>query len=186
MKLDQIQIRTTDEKIDLNITSAQVQLQSTPVQVKIEQPAAILEIHSKAAKLLIDQSQAWRDLGLYTPLEAGKNIAKKGMQDVAAGIARRASEGNQLMQIENGGDALNAIAKQSQKPLHPQMAIKWAPSVGAVKIKYAPGLLDINITAQKPKFDVRLGDVSVQYTAGDVTGTRVQKADVETTVIKGG
>lgn len=186
MKLDQIQIHTTNEKINLNITSAQVQLHSTNAKVNIEQPAATVEIRSQAAKLLIDQSQAWRDLGLYTPLEAGKNIAKKGMQAAMSGVARRASEGNQLMQIENGGNALNAISKQSQKPLHPQMTIKWAPSVGAVKIKYVPGSLDVNISAQKPKFDVQLGDVAVQYTAGDVTGTRVQKADVETTVIKGG
>ena len=185
MKLDRVDIRTTDQKVEIHSTQPRLRMHTTNAQVNIEQPAAILEMSSKAAKLLIDQSQAWRDMGLLTPMEAGDQAAQKGMQAVAAGTARRAREGDQMMHIENGGNAIARIAKNNLGIAPVRSMIKWIPSVNSVKTTYIPGRLDINITPQKPRFDVRIGDVSGQFTPGNVTGTTVQRASVETTVIKG-
>lgn len=185
MKLDRVDVRTTDQKVEIHSTQPRLEMTSTNAQVNIEQPAAILEISTKAAKLQIDQSQAWRDMGLLTPLEAGKQAAQKGMQAVKEGTARRAREGEQMMHIENGGNAIAQIAKGKLGIQPVRSAIKWIPSVNAVKTTYVPGDLNINITPQPVRYDVKIGDVQGQYTPGQVTGITVQRASVETNVIKG-
>lgn len=185
MKLDRVDIRTTDQKVDIHSTQAKLTMSSTKPQVKMEQPAATLEISTEAAKLQIDQSQAWRDMGLLTPLEAGDQAAQKGMQAVKEGTARRAREGEQMMHIENGGNAIAQIAKGKLGITPVRSAIKWIPSADAVKSTYVPGNVDIRITPHEVQYDVTLGDIQGQYTPGRVTGTTVQRASVETTVIKG-
>lgn len=185
MKLDQIQIHTTDAKVDLHISDPVQHIEQPRAQQHIEQPAATLEIHSEAAKLFVNSSQAYRDLGLLTPKESVEQNAQKGKQKVMEGIARRASEGDQMMNIsKNAGNAIQQIAASKAIPAPPQMAITWKPSVGAVKIQYQAGSLDINIQRHKPKIDVKIGKVIHDYTPGDVTGTLVQRPSVKTTVIK--
>ena len=185
MKLDQIQIHTTDAKVDLHISDPVQHIEQPRAQQHIEQPAATLEIHSEAAKLFIDSSQAYRDLGLLTPKESVEQYAQKGKEKVMEGIARRASEGDQMMNIgKNSGNAIQQIAASKVFRAPPQMAITWKPSVGAVKIHYQAGNLDINIQPHKPRIDVKIGKVVHDYTPGDVTGILVQNPSVETTVIK--
>lgn len=185
MKLDQIQINTTDAKVNLQITKPIQHIEQPRAQQHIEQPAATIEIHSEAAKLFVDSSQAYRELGLLTPKESVEQYAQKGKQKVMEGIARRANEGDQMMNISNNaGNAIQQIAASKVFPAPPQMAITWKPSVGAVKIRYQAGSLDINIQRHKPKIDVKIGKVIHDYTPGDVTGTLVQRPSVKTTVIK--
>lgn len=185
MKLDQIQIHTTDAKVDLHISDPVQHIEQPRAQQHIEQPAATLEIHSEAAKLFIDSSQAERDIGLLTPKESIEQAAQKGKQKVMEGIARRAGEGDRMMNIsKNSGNVIQQIAASKAIPAPPQMAITWKPSVGSVKIHYQAGSLDINIQRHKPKIDVKIGKVVHDYTPGDVTGTLVQRPSVKTTVIK--
>lgn len=185
MKLDRVDVRTTDQKVEIHSTQPRLEMTSTNAQVNMEQPAATLEISTKAAKLQIDQSQAWRDMGLLTPLEAGKQAADKGMQAVKEGTMRRAREGEQMMHIENGGNTIAQIAKSKLEIQPVRSGIEWIPSEDAVKTTYVPGSIDIKITPQNVKYDVRLGEIHGQYTPGQVTGTTIQRASVKTTVIKG-
>ncbi|MEK5483890.1 MULTISPECIES: DUF6470 family protein [unclassified Viridibacillus] len=186
MKLDQIQIRTTDAKVGLNIIDSNQIIRQPRAQQHIEQPAAILEINSEPAKLLVDSSRAYRDLGLYTNRESIEKFASDGRQKGLEGIGRRASQGRQMMNIGKGkGSVIPAIAKNMANPPAKDIGITWKPSVGSVKIKYVPDHLNINITRQDPKIDVQIGKVVHDYTPGDVTGTMQQYPSVETTVIKG-
>jgi hypothetical protein len=185
MKIDRVQVHTTDQKVEIHSTHPKLEMSTTNAKVDIQQPAAILEMHTEPAKLLIDQSQAWRDMGLLTPMESVKDAAQKGMQKVAEGTKRRAREGDQMMHIETGGDKIAQIAKGKLGIQPVRSALKWIPSVDAVKSTYVAGRLDIKITPQAPRFDVTIGDVQGQYTPGTVTGTTVQRASVETNVIKG-
>lgn len=185
MKIDRVQVHTTDQKVEIHSTHPKLEMSTTNAKVNIEQPAAKLEISTQAAKLLIDQSQAWRDMGLLTPMEAGDQAAQKGLQAVAAGTARRAREGDQMMHIETGGNKIAQIAKGKLGIQPVRSALKWIPSVDSVKSTYVPGKLDIKITPHAPRFDVTIGDVQGRYTPGTVTGTTVQRASVETNVIKG-
>ncbi|MFJ8261835.1 DUF6470 family protein [Rummeliibacillus sp. NPDC094406] len=185
MKLDHIQIRTTDAKLDLNINKPVQRIEQPSAQQHIEQPAATLEIHSEAAKLFIDSSQAYRDLGLLTPKESTEQNAQEGQQKAMEGIARRVSEGDQMMDISiNAGDAIQQIAESKAFPAPPQMAITWKPSVGAVKVHYQEGSLNINIQRHEPKIDVQIGKVVHDYTPGRVEGVMEQHPSVEITVLK--
>ncbi|WP_397537244.1 DUF6470 family protein [Rummeliibacillus pycnus] len=185
MRIDQIQIHTTNAKLALNISKPVQQIEQPRAQQSIEQPAATLEMHSTPSKLLIDSSQAYRDLGLLTAKEAVEYSAQKGKEDVMEGIARRVSEGDQMMDISiSSENAIQNIAESTALSPPPQMAITWKPSVGAVKINYEAGSLDINIQQNKPKIDVQVGKVVHDYTPGRVEGVMEQYPSVEITVLK--
>ncbi|OMC89156.1 hypothetical protein BK128_04300 [Viridibacillus sp. FSL H7-0596] len=186
MKIDQIQIRTTDAKLGLNITNPVQVIKQPQAQQHIEQPAAILKMNSTQAKLQIDSSQAYRDLGLYTTRESIQKFASEGRQKGLEGIGRRASEGRQMMNIGKAkGSAVPSIAQSNANPLPKNLGIAWKPSVESVKIKYIPGQLNIDSTPQKPKINVQIGKVEHDYKQGDVSGTMLQYPSIETTVIKG-
>lgn len=187
MKLDQIQIRTQDAIVDLNISKSQQYLKQTAPKQTIEQPAATLQMKHTDAKLLIDSSQVDRDLGFLSAKEAIAQAAQKGKAAVMKGIARKVREGNQLMDISNSkdGSAIANLAKSHDTIKKQNIGIKWIPSADAVKIKYQAGSLNIHVQANKPKIDVKLGDVSGHYVQSKVTGSLIQRQNVETTVIKG-
>lgn len=187
MKLDQIQIRTEDAKVKLNISEPQQYIKQNNAQQSIVQPAATVQISHTDAKLLIDSSQARRDIGLLSPKESIEEYARKGKQAVMEGIARKVSEGNQLMAIENkdGANIIANIAKSHDTFTVQKIGIKFIPSYKAVKITYQAGDLSIQTQANKPQIDVQLGDVIHNYTPGKVTGNLLQRESVETTVIKG-
>ena len=187
MKLPQIQIHTTDAKIDLQIHDAKQYIKQPKATQSIEQPAAILDIKTIRGRLKIDSSQARRDIGMIGPIESSKNYAKKGKQMALQGAARRAKEGRQLMESAGKGQGsapIQSIAKQNHGPHRPgPYNIKFVPSIGSVKISYTPGTTDVNITPQKPKIDVQVNKPIHDYTPGKVTGKMVIRPDVEIDVI---
>lgn len=187
MRLPQIQIRTTDAKLDLQISKPQQSIEQPRATQTIEQPAAILEINTTRGKLEIDSSQARRDLGQIGPIEATKNAAQEGKQAALSGAARRAQEGRQMMISAGKGQGratIQNIAKQNTGPHRPgPYNIKFVPSIGSVKIDYTPGTTDINIERREPIIDVKVNKPIYEYTPGKVTGTMVQRPDVEIDVI---
>lgn len=186
MKLPQIQIRTTDAQIDLNIAKPQQYIKQPRATQHIEQPAATLEIHTTRSVLKIDSSQARRDLGLIGPLESIANYAQKGKQEALKGMARRAREGRQMMESagkDQGRATIQSIAKQNHGPHRVQFNIKFVPSIGSVKINYTPGITDINIQRREPIIDAQVNKPIHEYTPGKVTGTMIQRPDVDIDVI---
>ncbi|KOP77747.1 hypothetical protein AMS59_13950 [Lysinibacillus sp. FJAT-14745] len=187
MRLPQIQIQTTDAKIELEITKPQQHIEQPRATQSIEQPAAILEIHTTRGVLQIDSSQARRDIGMIGPLESSANYAENGKQEALKGIERRAREGRQMMENSGKGQGratLQNIAKQNHGPHRPgPYNIKFVPSVGSVKIDYTPGTTDINIEKRAPIIDVKVNKPIHDYTPGKVTSTMVQRPDVNIDVI---
>ena len=186
MILPQLQIHTTDAKIDLDIHKPQQYIKQPQATQTIEQPAAILEIRTTRGVLKIDSSQARRDLGLIGPLESVGKYAQEGKQVALEGMARRASEGRQMMENAGKGQGsaiIQSIAKQNHGPHPVKFNIKFVPSIGSVKIDYTPGQTDINITRQKPKIDAQVNKPIHEYTPGKVTGTMIQRPSVQTDVI---
>ena len=187
MKLPQIQIRKTDIKMDYEITKPVQRIQQPKATQKIEQPAAILEINTTRGRLKIDSSQARRDLGLIGPLESSDNYAKEGRRKVLEGISRRMNEGAQMKDNAGKGQGratIQNIAKQNHGPQRPgPYNIKFVPSIGSVKVDYTPGTTDVNITKQEPKIDVQVNKPIHDYTPGDVSGTMVQRPNVDIDVI---
>jgi len=186
MKLPHIQIQTTDAKIDLHIAKPQQHIEQPKATQHIEQPAALLDINTTSGVLKIDSSQARRDLGLIGPLESSANYAEKGKQEVLKGMARRAREGRQIMENSGKGQGhtiIQNIAKQNHGPHRVQFNVKFVPSVGSVKIDYTPGTTDVNIERREPIIDAKVNKPIHEYTPGKVTGTMVQRPDVNIDVI---
>ena len=75
------------------------------------------------------------------------------------GIARRAEEGQQLLHIENGGNMIKELAKQNGTPPPAQlgMRFRWQPYRKS-KRPFQPGTLNINVTPQKPIYDVNISN----------------------------
>ncbi|MFY0520184.1 DUF6470 family protein [Lysinibacillus sp. UGB7] len=186
MRLPQIKIRTTDAQIDLNISKPQQYIKQPKATQHIEQPAAILDINTTRSVLKIDSSQARRDLGLIGPLESSANYAQKGKQEAMKGMARRAREGRQMMEgagKDQGRSTIQNIAKQNHGPHRVQFNVKFVPSVGSVKIDYTPGTTDVNIQRREPNIDAQVNKPIHEYTPGKVTGTMIQRPDVDIDVI---
>lgn len=186
MKFPQIQIRTYDIILDLQIHDPVQIIRQPKATQHIEQPAAILEINTTCGQLIIDSSQARRDIGMIGPLESVENYAKEGKKAVLEGIARRAREGRQMMKNAGkdlGRQTIQNIAKQNHGPKRVPFNVKFVPSVGSVKIDYIPGETEINITPQKPKIDVQVNKPIHEYTPGKVTGEVLQYPRVEIDVI---
>lgn len=186
MRLPQIQIHTSDAKIDLHIAKPQQHIKQPKATLHIEQPAAILEISTKRGILKLDSSQARRDLGLIGPIEATKNAAIEGKQAALSGIARRAREGRQIMMSAGKGQGraiVQNIAKQNHRPHHVPFNIKFVPSIGSVKIDYSPGTTEVNIQKRDPIIDAKVNKPIHEYAPGKVTGTMVQRPDVDIDVI---
>lgn len=186
MRLPQIQIRTTDAKLDIHIGKPQQHIEQPEATLHIEQPAAILEIHTTRGVLKIDSSQARRDLGLIGPIEATKNAAKEGQQTALSGIERRVNEGRQIMMSAGKGQGraiMQNIAKQNHGPHRVPFNIKFVPSIGSVKIDYTPGTTDVNIERREPIIDAKVNKPIYEYTPGKVTGTMVQRPNVDIDVI---
>lgn len=186
MRLPQIQIRTTDIAIDLQIKDPVQKIRQPKATQTIEQPAAILEINTTRGVLKIDSSQARRDTGLHSPLESIDKYAKEGRQANLEGIARKAKEGRQMMENagkDQGRATLQNIAIQNHGPKRIPFNIKFVPSVGSVKIDYTPGQTAIQFTPQQPKIDVQVNKPIHEYTPGKVTGNVLQYPSIEIDVI---
>src|SRR5699024_11473246 len=81
-----------------------------------------------------------------------KDIAASGRQHASSGTARRARQGNQLIDIHKGANALVALAKENGHPPDKMMGIKYIPSPFSVKVHYEPG--NIDIIAQRNKLQI--------------------------------
>lgn len=187
MRIPQIQITTTDIKMDMQIQKPQQTIKQPPADLRISQPAAILKMKTTNGKLDINMDQMWRELGIVSLGEMMSRYAEKGKQAALKGMARRAKEGYQMMKGAGHGQegmTIPQIAKQNHGPKRAgPYNIKFIPSIGSVKINYTPGTLDINVQTQKPRIDVQVNKPIHQYTPGKVTGTIVQRPDVQIDVI---
>ncbi len=186
MRLPQIQIRTTDAKINLQIAKPQQHIEQPKATQHIEQPAAILDINTTRSVLKIDSSQARRDIGMISPLGSSANYAENGKREAIKGMARRAREGRQIMENsgkEQGRAIAQNIAKQNHGPHRVQFNVKFVPSVGSVKINFTPGTTDVNIQRRDPIIDAKVSKPIHEYTPGKVTGTMIQRPDVDINVI---
>ena len=168
MRIPQIQIQTTKAELGLTIQQPQQQIKQKQADVQIEQPAAILSIHTTQGELHIDSSQARRDLGIVNFVEFARNDAQEGKQAVMAGIARRAREGEMLMSIEKGGNAIHSIIDSRTLPTQKKLGIKFIPSGDSVKTTYFPAIVDIQVQKNDPKIDVQINKPDHNYTPGNV------------------
>lgn len=179
MEIPKIQIQTTQAKLGLTIQQPSQKIQQQQADMKIQQPAAELSIRTTEGKLYQDASQARRDIGMISSMEMTRNYAEKGKQAALAGVARRAREGDQLMSIEKGGNAIYSIIDSKTSPQNKKLGIKFIPSGDSVKNTYTPAIVDIQIQKIDPKIDVQIHKPIHQYTPGNVKIDLLQKPSIQ-------
>ncbi|MET3697652.1 hypothetical protein SAMN05877753_106250 [Bacillus oleivorans] len=179
MQLPQIRIESQPVIVNIHTNDAIQEIEQPQADVQIRQPQAELNIETRKGKLTIDQTQAWEDMKLYSPLRSIEIFAQEGKQAWLEGIARRAQEGNQLMKIENGGNAIANIAYQKVKPETLNYNIGWIPSHFSVKINYEPGDVEIQAQPREPVINITPQKPIISYKPGSVTYQLEQYPDVK-------
>ena len=179
MNLPQIRLQSTFIKTGLTIEKPVQQIQQPKAKQQIEQPAAILEIETIPGQLYVDSSQARAEVGLKTDSQRVEEFAQDGYQDWLNGLARRARQGRDLMQIHKGGNPIVAHVKENSKLPQKQFNIGWIPSHFSVKMQYDPAQVNINVQPQKPTTNVEIQKPIHEYTPGKVNLDILQKNSFE-------
>ena len=179
MNIPQLQIQTTRGILGLKNDKPIQEIEQPKATQHLEQPAAILEISTTRPQLSLDTTENRADIDMKSAIRRGNENAQYGMQQVMEGIARRAQEGQQLMQIENGGNPIIDIAKQNANPSPAPLGIRFVGDRTKVQKDIAPGTLNINATPQKPVHDVQINKPIHNYTPGKVTGVMEQYPSIQ-------
>ena len=178
MKIPKLHIETTRGILGLSTIKSTQKIEQPRATLSIEQPHAKQTIRTTESKLSIDSSQARADAGLKSTSARSEEFASLGRQGVQEGIGRRAEQGNQLMRIENGGNSIVSLAKQSGRQMK-DLGITFIPSYGSVKIDYTPSNVDIETEQQKPIISAQANKPVHEYTPGKVTAEMIQYPSID-------
>ncbi len=179
MKIPKIRIQTTQAQIELSTQKGEMSIEQPIGDLQIEQPKALLNITRIPGKLTIDQTQARADVDLKSVKLRSEDAARLGKQDLLEGIARRMQEGKELMQIENGFNAISSISKRNSEGENKEFNIGWVPSIGSVKISYESGKVNVEGTPNKPKIEYKSNKPIIDYNPGEVTIKLKQHASLK-------
>lgn len=175
MNIPQIRLESNFFRLGLNIRKAVQEIEQPKAIQTIQQLKAKLEIETTTGKLTIDQTKAREDVDLKSVRKRIEEAAQNGHQDWMSGLERRARQGRELMEIENGGNPLAYQAKENSEGPEKQFNIGWIPSHFSVKINYEPAKVHIEAQPQKPRIDVEIQKPTHNYTPGKVTTEILEK-----------
>jgi hypothetical protein len=166
MQFPQIRLQSTFGQTEINIRQSVQEIEQPKADLSIQQPTAELDIQRTSSKLTIDQSKAREDMDLKNISRRIEEFAQQGYQDWLSGLGRLSQDGDELMMIENGGNAIAEQAKRNNEPPMLEFNIGWIPSASSVKIGYDPGRVDINWKVNKPIIDSKINKPIHNYTPG--------------------
>lgn len=156
MNMPRLLIETTDAQIGLRPYRPPLQIKQHQADLQIRQRHVdIIEMSTTASKLYIDQTEAFADANLKTPLRLANEYWKKANETALEYIAKTAREGIEMMRIEDGGDAIQRIAKRNSLPPPKEATLAWMPrSMSQVKFTYVPGELKIEAPFEEAEITV--------------------------------
>ncbi len=168
LDIPKLRVSTTPAKMSISTTKAVLEIQQPPSDISLEQPKAEVQIETDIGKLSIDQTEAWADMDLKSFFRRGDEFAQQGYQDWLAGIERNVQDGDELMKIENGFQAIAGQAERnSVSPIY-DFNIGWIPKAGSVKMSYEPGKVNIDVKPQKPRVNIKANLPIINFTPGKV------------------
>src|SRR5690625_11689 len=168
MNLPQIRLESQLASIGIRQFPGKQEIRQPKAEMSIQQPRAHLSIETTKSKLTIDQTQAWEDMNLMSTARRIKVTAQEGINAIIEGMERKAQQGRELMEIENGG---NVIVQQAIIDGHDQMksiSFKYIPSQFSVKFYYQPAEVYIDAQANQPIIDVQISKPEHHYERGHV------------------
>ncbi|MHC0038179.1 DUF6470 family protein [Pseudoneobacillus sp. C159] len=189
MQLPQIRLQQTYAQIGLRISQPIQEIQQKPADLSITQESAKLSIERRPSKLIIDDEQAWNELGFKNNGTFLADEVLYARQKFLENVAAIAEDGNQLAQIENNTNALANIAAENAYQPQLDYNLGFLPSPGSVKIQFTPteihldwkrGGVDIQVTPHRAEHQYTPGKTEVylkqkQQLQIDFVGTNINK-----------
>ncbi|SFV05224.1 DUF6470 family protein [Alicyclobacillus macrosporangiidus] len=176
MVMPQIQIEQRFGQIGLSYTPPHFDIRTRQADLTIEAPAAELSIHTTPGRLDIDQTEAFADEDLRTPLDFSKHQAALARQTAAQGVAEAAQWGQRLLHIERG-DAFPAWVMRYRDHMR-QFAPALVPRPFSVHIHYEPGRVDIQAQVQPVRVHAQPHPAEIEFVPGQVHTYLEQRPEI--------
>jgi Family of unknown function (DUF6470) len=170
MNFPQLRMESTFGRLGLSTQKPVQEIEQPPAEISISQPKAELIIDQTPGKLTIDQTQAWEDMDLKHIFKRIEEFAQNGYQDWLTGMGRIAQEGDDLMRIESGSNAIPKHAEINSENPQYEFNIGFVPSHFSVKTNYQPSDLNINWKTYKPEINIKVNKPRHDYTPGVIHG----------------
>lgn len=168
MQIPTIQISSQMGRIAIEQNDGTLEITQPNAEMHIKQPVADMSIRTTKGHLTIDQTQAWEETNLMSPIRFNKKHAQTGKQKAIEGIQRRAQQGAQLIDIHRNDNVMAQQAVQNGYRTYKTPSLTYIPSPLAVKTHYENGEVEMSIHAQKPIIDVQINKPIMYYRRGHV------------------
>lgn len=178
-----INISTQPIRLEYTLNKAQLNLQTTQPKVQIETTAATVEIHQPQGELTIDQTPCRYSIGLKNVADFARDNAALGLQTAMDAIAEIAQEGDQLARIESSFNAIVNIAANSTISEIPDITYAY---IALPNIHYQANPVQFNPTDGKVDLTLRRGIVQGDYQRGsvDIQVTQYPSIEISTVDVK--
>ncbi len=172
MQLAHIHIQSQNAEVGLSQTRPNMNIRQHPAVMQIDQElAGTLSISKTASKLYIDQTEAFADANLKSPLRMSSEWSGKGEQAVMNYITKTARDGEQLKKIETGAKVLPQLAKQNGERQPKEVNVGFVPE-NAFKVTFDFEPLQITVESEWPdpniEFHVKPPDIQIPKWETDV------------------
>ncbi|MFA9458574.1 DUF6470 family protein [Halalkalibacter sp. AB-rgal2] len=156
MQLAQLNIYQTFAQTGLQTRQPTMSIRQHHADLRIQQEHVnLVEISTTGQRLFIDQTEAFADANLKSPLRHSLEFYSSTKQKTMQYIAKMAREGEQLKRIDRNVDAISSIAKQNYGPSHPRVNIAYMPSsMSKVAIDYKPSEVHYHVRKSEPTIQV--------------------------------
>lgn len=175
----QIRLQSTPARLDMWVDKGSLEIRQKQADMEMEQPKAELTIERRPSQLTIDQTRAREDVGYKSVPRMIEDAAAEGKQAVMEGIARRGRDRSELLQIQNGGNAIAAQAKRNSEGAPKQFGLGWIPSPNSVQINYDPGEVNVVIEPKKATINAKINNPEINYTPSKVNIQLAQYPSLE-------
>lgn len=169
MYMPKLHVQSNMGRIGIESRRAFLELTQPRAELSIEQRAAQINIETNNGVLHIDQTEAFAEAGLKSVKRSIQEHAQDGYQAYLEGIGRRASQGSELMHIEDGSNAIVQQAEANAYESLKELGITFIPGPFSVQIQYEKGSVDIQVTTKSPRIKAHTRPVETNYVQGNIS-----------------
>ncbi|WP_017756446.1 DUF6470 family protein [Calidifontibacillus oryziterrae] len=180
MQLPRLEITNHFAQLGIRQKRAHLEIHQRHADVMIKQPPADVKMIKTKGKLYIDQSEAFADAGLKHPLRKSREWIQQSLQKAREAVAIDVQQGDQMMRIENGGNAFPQIARQNITPKRQDFNIGYVPSsIFKVKFHYEPSRIKVEVNPEKPIVKFKANPPEMKYHPGQTNIYVKQKESIQ-------
>ncbi|WP_026672373.1 DUF6470 family protein [Alkalihalobacterium bogoriense] len=162
--------------LDISTKDAKIGLKSYTPPMKITQESANMNIKGNAvenisisrtaSQLFIDQTEAFADAGLKSPLRKATEHAQQTTSKIYEYMAKKMRDGDAMMKIENGSNVIPRLAVEHGKIFDFDFKYTQVPK-GTEKVKFSYIPSDLNIYHSPNRFDIQVKTNKPKYQVAD-------------------